>query len=246
MLNQDYTIVFTQTAVTVYHPDGHPILSGWQDETGLHLWHFPLTAKAANPQDATIATAPQPSILAPTPLPGPLPSITQLPPPSPMVILPAVSAATHPHPSQGILATSASGVACLVYYLYGADQAVALEARAAGTPFDPCSLDLPSIGALVGFYHACLGFLVKQTWLDAIKASNRITFDGLTYSYAARYCPDADKTIMGHLSQQGQNCLVDKTQADFAGATSGSASSHCNAIQPGSCCNRTAQQTLYQ
>jgi hypothetical protein len=31
--NQDCTIVFTQTAVTVYHPDGHPILSGWQDET---------------------------------------------------------------------------------------------------------------------------------------------------------------------------------------------------------------------
>ena len=27
--NQDCMIVFTQTAVTVYHPDGHPILSGW-------------------------------------------------------------------------------------------------------------------------------------------------------------------------------------------------------------------------
>ncbi len=41
--NQDCTIVFTQTTVTVYHPDGHSILSGWWDETGLHLWHFPLT-----------------------------------------------------------------------------------------------------------------------------------------------------------------------------------------------------------
>jgi len=40
-------IVFTKTAVTVYHPDGHPILAGWQDETGPRLWHFPLTAKAA-------------------------------------------------------------------------------------------------------------------------------------------------------------------------------------------------------
>jgi hypothetical protein len=47
--NQDCTIVFTQTAVTVYHPDGHPILSSWRDETGPRLWHFPLTAKAANP-----------------------------------------------------------------------------------------------------------------------------------------------------------------------------------------------------
>jgi hypothetical protein len=116
-----------------------------------------------------------------------------------------VSAATHPHPSQGILATDTSGVACLVYYLYGAAQAVALAAHATGTPFDPCSLDLPSIGALVGFYHACLGFPVKQTWLNAIKAGKCDTFDGLTYSNAARYCPDADEMIMGHLAQQRQN-----------------------------------------
>ena len=36
--DQGCTIVFTKTAVTVYHPDGHPILSGWRDETGLRLW----------------------------------------------------------------------------------------------------------------------------------------------------------------------------------------------------------------
>jgi hypothetical protein len=65
--NQDCTIVFTQTTVTVYHPDGHPILSGWRDETGLHLWHFPLTTKAANPQDATGATALWPPIPTPPP-----------------------------------------------------------------------------------------------------------------------------------------------------------------------------------
>ncbi len=59
--------------------------------------------------------------------------------------------------------------------------------------------------ALVGFYHACLGFPVKQTWLDAIKAGNCDTFEGLTYSNAAKYCPDSDKTIMGHLAQQCQN-----------------------------------------
>ncbi len=69
--NQDCTIVFTQTAVTVYHPDGHPILSGWQDETGPCLWHFALTTKAPIPQDATVATASQPLISAPTLLPVP-------------------------------------------------------------------------------------------------------------------------------------------------------------------------------
>jgi hypothetical protein len=116
-----------------------------------------------------------------------------------------MSATSHPHPSQGILATDTSEVACLVYYLYGSAQAVALAARAAGTPFDPLSLDLPSIDALVGFYHACLGFPVKQTWINAIKAGNCNTFDGLAYSNAARYCPDADETIMGHLAQQCQN-----------------------------------------
>jgi hypothetical protein len=80
-----------------------------------------------------------------------------------------------------------------------------LVARAAGTSFGLHSLDLSSIGALVGFYHACLGFPVKQTWLDAIKAGNCNTFNGLTYSNADRYCLDADKAIMGHLAQQRQN-----------------------------------------
>jgi hypothetical protein len=63
---------------------------------------------------------------------------------------------------------------------------------------------------LVGFYHACLGFPVKQTWLDAIKAGNCNTFEGLTYSNAAKYSPDADKTIMGHLAQQRQNVRATK------------------------------------
>jgi hypothetical protein len=45
---------------------------------------------------------------------------------------------------------------------------------------------------LVGFYHACLGFPVKQTWLNAAKAGNCDSFDGLTYSNIVRYCPDSD------------------------------------------------------
>jgi hypothetical protein len=101
-------------------------------------------------------------------------------------------------------------MACLVSYLHGVTQALALAARASKIPFDPRSLDLPSIGALVGFYHACLGFPVKQTWLNTIKAGNCDTFDGLTYSNAARYCPDADETIMGHLAQQRQNICSTK------------------------------------
>jgi hypothetical protein len=82
---------------------------------------------------------------------------------------------------------------------------MALAANSSSTAFDPRSMDLPSIGALVGFYHACLGFPVKQTWLDAVKAGNCDSFDGLTYSNVSRYCPDAHDTILGHLAQQRQN-----------------------------------------
>ena len=89
--------------------------------------------------------------------------------------------------------------------MYAEAQAVALAAQAARPTFDPRSLDLPSIGALVGFYHACIGFPVKQTWLEAIKAGNFDSFDGLTYSNVSRYCPDSDETILGHLAQQCQN-----------------------------------------
>jgi hypothetical protein len=89
--------------------------------------------------------------------------------------------------------------------MYGAAQALSLAAQSTKTPFNPQSLDLPSIGALVGFYHACLGFPAKQTWLDAIKAGNCDSFDGLTYSNVACYCLDADETILGHLAQQRQN-----------------------------------------
>ncbi len=103
-------------------------------------------------------------------------------------------------------------MACSATYLHGPVQNLALAAKAAKIPFDPCSLDLPSIGALVSFYHTCLGFPVKQTWLDAIKAGNCETFDGLIYSNAARYCPDANETIMGHLAQQRQNVRSTKSK----------------------------------
>ncbi len=75
---------------------------------------------------------------------------------------------------------------------------MAMAAHASSTPYN-------SIGALISFYHACLGFPVKQTWLDAIKAGNCDTFDGHTYSNVARYCPNANKTILEHLAQQHQN-----------------------------------------
>ena len=201
--DQGCTIVFIKTTVSVYHPDGHIVLSGWRNQTGPRLWHFPLTEEGSTPPDAASVTTPLETIPSPPPCAQP-PFVGTLWPLPTQVLTPPPA---HPHPSQGILATSATRVACSVYYIYGAAQAVALAAWTAGTPLDAQSLDLPSIRVLVGFYHyhACLGLLVKQTWLDAIKAGNCDTFEGLTYSNATKYCLDSDKTIMGHLSQQGQN-----------------------------------------
>jgi hypothetical protein len=173
-------ILFTKTAVTVYHPDGHPILARWRDLEGHRLWYFPL--------QPTQPAAPTEPLL-------PIQRLPYLPPTSPARV-------QHPKIRQ---ATNHLGAACSVTYLHGPVQASALAARASRIPFNPRSLDLPSIGALVGFYHACLGFPVKQTWLNTIRTGKCDTFDGLTYSNAARYCPDADKTIMGHLAQQRQN-----------------------------------------
>jgi hypothetical protein len=115
-----------------------------------------------------------------------------------------------PHPSHGFLATSAAGEDVSVMFLYEASQSMAMTAQASSTPNNPRTLDLPSISALVSFYHACLGFLVKQTWLDSIKAGNCNTFEGLTFSNMARYCPGANKTILGHLAQQCQNVGLTK------------------------------------
>ena len=61
-------IVFTKTSLIVYHPDGHPILSGWRDQTGPRLWHFLLTVEAA--QVALDDALPQPPIPSP-PQPAP-------------------------------------------------------------------------------------------------------------------------------------------------------------------------------
>jgi hypothetical protein len=204
-------ILFTKTAVSVIHPDGHTILEGWREVDSPHLWSFPLQAT----KSSLLATAlfdkyeePGQCGSAADFLPAPPVIPIQCPPVAPMPPLrkPSPMASTAPlHSSQGFSAVYDAGQAFFVSYQYGSAQALALAARSTTTSFDPCSLNLPSVGVLVGSYHACLGFPVKQTWLDAIKAGNCDLFDGLTYANAARYFPDADEAIMGHLAQQCQN-----------------------------------------
>ena len=78
--------------------------------------------------------------------------------------------------------------------------------------------DLPSVGALVAYLHAAAGFPVKDTWLRAIKAGNYATWPGLTYSNAAKYCPDAAETILGHMVQTRQGVRSTKPKPEKAPA----------------------------
>jgi hypothetical protein len=173
--NHGCQIVINRTSVTVFHSDGHPILKGWQDLDGPQLWPFPLTA--------------------------PPPPPAHLPPLAPLAVGPsAAMSAFLPHPSQGFQATSAAGEDVQVVFLHEATQSMAMTAQVSSTPYNSQTLHLPSISVLVSFYHACLGFPVKQMWIDTIKAGNCNTFDGLTYTNVARYCPNTDKRILGHLA----------------------------------------------
>lgn len=83
---------------------------------------------------------------------------------------------------------------------------VATAPDVAEAPLDAFSAyDLPSVEALVIYFHATAGFPVKDTWLQAIKAGNYSTWPGLTYKNAAKYCPDTVETSQGHMTQPRQN-----------------------------------------
>ena len=72
--------------------------------------------------------------------------------------------------------------------------------------------DLPSVGALVRYFHAGAGFPVRQTWLKAIKAGNFASWPGLTYHNAAKYCPSAIETLKGHMVQGRQGVRSTKSK----------------------------------
>jgi hypothetical protein len=140
-----------------------------RDETGPRLWHFPLTTKATNPQDGTVATAPQLPIPAPTgflhhhPVSRNCPRQPQRSFCQPLLLQYILI------PARASFFTSTSGVACLVYYLYGAAQAVALAAHATGTTFNHAALISP---ALVPWLE-CMGIFsgALQLQQDATRTS---------------------------------------------------------------------------
>ena len=61
--------------------------------------------------------------------------------------------------------------------------------------------DLSSVEALVQYFHAAAGYLVRNTWLKAIKAGDYKSWPGLTYQNTTRYCSIPVETLKEHMVQ---------------------------------------------
>ena len=64
--------------------------------------------------------------------------------------------------------------------------------------------DLPSVAALIRYFHAAAGYPVRSTWLKSIGSGNYSTWPGLTLANVTKYCPNATATLLGHLVQKRQ------------------------------------------
>ncbi len=69
---------------------------------------------------------------------------------------------------------------------------------------------LLSIPHTISYLHAAAGFPVKETWLDAIKAGNYVTWPGLTTTAVRKHFLDSDETQQGHMKQQRQGVCSTK------------------------------------
>ena len=72
--------------------------------------------------------------------------------------------------------------------------------------------NLPSVAALICYFHAAAWYPVRSTWLKAISAGNYSLWPGLTLANATKYCPSATTTIMGHLVQKTTRGQIHQTQ----------------------------------
>jgi hypothetical protein len=218
-------VLFTDTAVIAYNWDGKVILEGWHESTGPKLWCWPLLPQVPLPPDL-----PQAQLQL-----GPCAYGTQM---EAIKAVHSIISSLHPCPLMQLLqpmipsvraalqerlgstrVTDEAGEQYNIVLQYG-NTAFTVTASSKGgrLSFGPRRIDLPSIPALVAFYHACLGFPIKDLWLEAIKAGNCNTFDELTYSNVSWYCPDSDETILGHLAQTRQIVRSSKPSKPLSGA----------------------------
>ncbi len=62
--------------------------------------------------------------------------------------------------------------------------------------------------------HAATGFLVKSSWMQAIKAGNYVTWPKLTPEIVRKHFPESDKVQKGHMKQQHQNVRATKIKIE--------------------------------
>ncbi len=62
--------------------------------------------------------------------------------------------------------------------------------------------NLPNTCQSLMYFHAMVGFPVKETFLDAVRARNYATWPGLMTTLTAKQFPDSDETQKGHMKGQ--------------------------------------------
>ena len=79
--------------------------------------------------------------------------------------------------------------------------------------------DLPSVAALIRYFHAPAGYPVWSTWLKSIGAGNYASWPGITIAHSTKYCPCGKATMMGHLVQTRQRIRSTKPKPQPPSAT---------------------------
>ncbi len=65
--------------------------------------------------------------------------------------------------------------------------------------------NIPSIKEAIRYLHEAAGFPVKETWVEAIRAGNLITWLGITVKTVNQHFPELVETQKGHMKKQCQN-----------------------------------------
>ena len=79
--------------------------------------------------------------------------------------------------------------------------------------------NLPRVGALVCYFHTSDVFPINSTWLADIKEVNYSTWPGLTYTNTTKYCPSAEKTAKGRLTQNQEVARSTKPKPKYSANT---------------------------
>ena len=193
LCDSDCYVLINKHALHVYDINNRLVLRGDRERTGARLWrinllqtHPPQPHPLLNTPQAIVALAQQTPQTTATQGPHVIenddtPPATQPVPAPPMHAPPEPPAQSPPLPALQ----------------------PAAHVHDIGT--HKRAYDLPSTRALIEYLHATAGHPVKSTWLSAIKSGYFHSWPGLTYATAARYCPDSDATIKGHMAQARQH-----------------------------------------